>query len=110
MVYIGIKFLWNHLGYHLNKTQLCEFKGYRLIHIFEDEWNEITKEKLKQIFEDKEVITSGIYPRTWFSLHDKRYLAAIYSKQKLMDNNCYDCGEIKILKIKWYKIWYMIKF
>ena len=87
-------------NYHLMKTELCESKGYRLIHIFEDEWNEITKEKLKQIFEDKEVITSGIYPRTWFSLHDKRYLAVIHSKQKLMDNNCYDCGEIKILKIK----------
>lgn len=81
------------------KTELCESKGYRLIHIFEDEWNEINKEKLKQIFENKEVIIPGIYPRTWFSLHDKRYLAATYSEPILMNNNCYDCGDIKILKV-----------
>ena len=86
-------------NYHLMKTELCESKGYRLIHIFEDEWNEITKEKLKQILENKEVIQPGIYPRTWFSLHDKRYLAATYSEPILMNNNCYDCGDIKILKI-----------
>lgn len=37
---------------HLNKTELCESKGYRLIHIFEWEWTnkqEIIKEKLKAI-------------------------------------------------------------
>ena len=36
--------------YHLMKTELCEFKGYRLIHIFEHEWDfqqKIIKEKLK---------------------------------------------------------------
>lgn len=86
-------------NYHLMKTELCESKGYRLIHIFEDEWNEITKEKLKQILENKEVIQPGIYSRTWFSLHDKRYLAAIHSEPILMNNNCYNCGEIKILKV-----------
>ena len=39
-------------NYHLNKTELCESKGYRLIHIFEWEWitkQEIIKEKLKAI-------------------------------------------------------------
>ena len=38
--------------YHLMKTELCESKGYRLIHIFEWEWitkQEIVKEKLKAI-------------------------------------------------------------
>ena len=83
-------------NYHLIKTELCEKFGYRLIHIFEDEWNEITKEKLKQIFENKEVIIPGIYPRTWFSLNDKRYSAITYSEPILMNNNCYNCGEIKI--------------
>jgi len=38
--------------YHLRKTQLCEEKGYQLIHIFEDEWllkKEIVKSRLKHI-------------------------------------------------------------
>jgi len=38
--------------YHLNKTELCEKQGIRLIHIFEDEWQEhceIVKTKLKHI-------------------------------------------------------------
>ena len=39
--------------YHLNKTELCEKKGYRLIHIFEHEWinkQDIIKTKLLSIF------------------------------------------------------------
>ena len=39
-------------NYHLNKTESCEKMGIRLIHIFEDEWNEhtdIVKSKLKHI-------------------------------------------------------------
>ena len=38
--------------YHLNKTNQCEEKGIRLIHIFEDEWlnnQNLVKEKLKYI-------------------------------------------------------------
>ena len=40
-------------NYHLNKTELCEKKDIRLIHIFEDEWMEkkdIVKSRLKSIF------------------------------------------------------------
>lgn len=46
--------------YHLNKTNECEKKNIRLIHIFEDEWifkQDIVKERLKYIFgNDKEKI------------------------------------------------------
>lgn len=38
--------------YHLQKTMKCEERGYRLIHIFEDEWiykKDITKSRIKNI-------------------------------------------------------------
>jgi len=38
--------------YHLNKTDICNKKGIRLIHIFEDEWvyrKQIVKDKLRHI-------------------------------------------------------------
>jgi len=38
--------------FHLNKTEICKSKGYKLIHIMEDEWflkNNIVKEKIKNI-------------------------------------------------------------
>ena len=56
------------LGYHLMKTEMCENKNYRLIHIWEDEWNEQTKKKLIQIFENKEFIDySKPLDRCWYS-------------------------------------------
>ena len=41
-------------GYHLMKTERCEQLGYRLIHIWEDEWNDALKLKLKAVLEQKE--------------------------------------------------------
>jgi uncharacterized DUF497 family protein len=31
--------------YHLNKTDLCEKEGIRLVHIFDDEWNSVTEKR-----------------------------------------------------------------
>jgi hypothetical protein len=39
-------------NFHLRKSEICLSKGYKLIHIFEDEWflkNKIVKEKIKNI-------------------------------------------------------------
>lgn len=39
--------------YHLNKTEMCNKRGAKLIHIFEDEWvykQDIVKSKLKHLF------------------------------------------------------------
>jgi len=49
--------------YHLNKTNRCNAEGYRLIHIFEDEWTnkqQIVKSRLKTILG---VIHRSIYAR-----------------------------------------------
>jgi len=40
-------------NYHLNKTELCEAKGIKLIHVFEDEWmfkKDIVKSRIKNLF------------------------------------------------------------
>ena len=54
------------------KTEMCEKLGYRLIHIWEDEWNkskELIKEKLMQVFEDKEIIDNQkLFNRSWYSI------------------------------------------
>jgi hypothetical protein len=44
--------LYKSNDYHLNKTKLCEDKGVRLIHIFEDEWifkQDIVKSRINNI-------------------------------------------------------------
>ena len=60
----------NHVssGYHLNKVIKCNLVGYRLIHIWEDEWNEQTKQKLINIFEGKETIDyNQKLDRSWYN-------------------------------------------
>ena len=50
--------------YHLEKTENCREKGYKLIHIFEDEWftkNEIVKSSIKNILKLNE--ENKIYAR-----------------------------------------------
>jgi hypothetical protein len=44
--------LYKDINYHLNKTELCEEKGIKLIHIFEDEWihkQDIVKSRIKNL-------------------------------------------------------------
>jgi len=55
--YDGLRWHSEHFGnkskkYHQNKTNLCEEQGYRLIHIFEDEWinkRDIVKSRLSHL-------------------------------------------------------------
>jgi formylmethanofuran dehydrogenase subunit E len=52
--------------FHLNKTEICQKNGYKLIHIMEDEWflkNEIVKEKIKHILNFKNENRKSIYAR-----------------------------------------------
>ena len=44
--------LFKDKNYHLNKTEVCDKKGIRLIHIFEDEWiykQDIVKSRIKNL-------------------------------------------------------------
>jgi len=41
-------------GYHLDKTKSCEAKGIQLLHIFENEWNDLVKKEIwKSIIKSK---------------------------------------------------------
>ena len=61
------------LGYHQMKSMMCETKGYRLIHIWEDEWSDALKIKLKAVLEQKEEInTECKLDHSWFKF-DKRF-------------------------------------
>jgi hypothetical protein len=55
--------LYKDSQYHLNKTELCEVKGIKLIQIFEDEWlhkKDIVKSRIKNILG---LIDNKIYAR-----------------------------------------------
>ena len=59
------------LGYHLNKVIKCNKKGYRLIHIWEDEWEsnkDLIKQKLIDIFTNNETIDyNQKLDRSWYN-------------------------------------------
>ena len=93
-------------NYHLNKTELCESKGYRLIHIWEDQWqfnkNEI-KQKLINIFNNNDInfleidkIDQLKLDRCWYSKNTKinNFYLNNVEKPSLMCNNCYNCGTL----------------
>ena len=61
------------LGYHQMKSMMCEAKGYRLIHIWEDEWSDALKLKLKAVLEQKEEVNNEKkLDHSWFKF-DKRF-------------------------------------
>lgn len=76
-IYITQKYMEKkNKNFHLNKTEMYFKKGYKLIHVFEDEWflkNDIVKEKLKHILNIGE--KKSIYAR-------KCIIKEISSKEK----------------------------
>ena len=86
------------------KTEMCEAKGYRLIHVWEDDWNkdkELIKEKLKWIFEGKEEIDNKIIllDRCWYSVKDFDSVEEVLPP--LIEDRGYhveNCGYFKIKK------------
>jgi len=61
------------LGYHINKTIECENYGYRLIHVFEDDWTDRRLKilsRLNKIFNNKENEFNSsvlLLDRCWYS-------------------------------------------
>lgn len=88
--------------YHLNKTLECNKKGYRLIHIWEDEWlnnKEIIKQKLINIFNKKEKINfNEKLDFSWFNGFnykiEKFFEPIIIERQNNLVENC---GYVKYL-------------
>lgn len=98
-------------GRHLHKTKLCNEKGYRLIHIWEDEWtksHEDLKSQLEKVFLGTEDLSfSGeeevILDRSWYnnmSIPGYEVLEEIAPKLVLRDGYYVeDCGWLKLRKL-----------
>ena len=92
-------------NYHLNKTIQCNKKGYRLIHIWEDEWDnnkEEIKQKLINIFTYNEKLqfnqTELILDYSWYNnLIIPNYIFICNIPPKCINRNNYiveNCGYI----------------
>ena len=82
------------------KTKMCEVKDYRLIHIWEDKWNDKTKEKLKQVFKGEEVIDySKPLDRSWYSVLQLKNKKFEFLPPQLVIRNGFsveNCGSIYV--------------
>ena len=97
-------------GRHLHKTKLCNEKGYRLIHIWEDEWTkspEDLKSRLEKVFLGTEDLSfSGeevILDRSWYNcMSIPGYELIEELPPKIVVREGYeveDCGWLKLKKL-----------
>ena len=95
------------------KTEMCEAKGYKLIHIWEDEWNnnnEKVKNNLLKIFNNENLILFEnekqiVFDRCNTSINDLR---VIFNKSKIEETapqlvlrdryHVEDCGKLIVIK------------
>ena len=89
------------------KTEMCEKAGYRLIHIWEDEWDkdkESIKEKLLQVFAGKEIINySKILDRSWYSIFQVQNKNVEILLPEIIERGNYqveNCGYFKLKENK----------
>lgn len=89
-----------------NKFQKCLQKGYRLIHIWEDEWdNNLIQNKLKNVLIQNELIPiiydSFILDLSWFSPIETQDFDIHFIEPTIKIRNgykVYDCGNLKYVK------------
>ena len=84
------------------KTEMCEKLGYRLIHIWEDEWNkskELIKEKIMQIFENKEIIDNKkLLDRSWYSISQVQNKNIEILPPELIERNGFQVENCRLFK------------
>ena len=85
--------------YHLNKTISCQKIGYRLIHIWQDDWcndQAMIKQKLRNVFNHNEKIEGEVLDRCWYSiLQFKDYEILPPELIKRQKTSIWNCGYIK---------------
>lgn len=79
--------------------------GYRLIHIWEDEWTNLTKNTLKDVFTGLEPIPNiadgFTLDLSWFKPIDNDLFLTTYLEPQIVIRNgysVYDCGSLKYTK------------
>jgi len=113
--------LYKEPDFHIRKTEMCEFKGIRLIHVFENEWvnnREWVQSQIKQVLKlesvevPEDVVADKRYPIDYKEL-GYEVVEHIDPKCWYIDLNrtlslhpiedasvIYDCGSIRYKKIK----------
>lgn len=87
--------------YHLNKTIQCEDKNIKLIHLFENEWNDATKNLLSSILSDKFnfdgsfEVDRRIFNKVFFQNKKYQLVGESMPEKKLFGGyECWDCGTL----------------